>query len=136
MNLTRLALATVAALVVLLVLNMFVFPLVFPSGVASKFANTRAEPLVFLHLAALVATAALLTVLCALTRPAESRLGAAGVGAVAGLLSSLPSALHTHAMAHLQASAEVAAVLWTTVSWSVAAAVAHWTYRRGSVRGA
>jgi hypothetical protein len=136
MNLARLVLPAVASLLVLLVLNLFVFPLVFPSGVASKLANTRSEPLVFLHLAALVATAALLTVLCALTRPAESSLGGAGVGAVAGLLAALPSALHTHALAHLQTSAEVAPVIWTTVTWTLAATVAHWAYRWRSIRGA
>ncbi len=116
-------------LLVLLALNMFVFPLVFPSGVASKFANSRSEPLVFLHLAAFVVTAALLTVLTALMRPASSSLGAAGFGAVAGLLASLPSALHTLALTHLAVSAEVASVFWTTATWSVATAVAYWVYR-------
>ncbi|MBI2841539.1 MAG: hypothetical protein HYX75_24750 [Acidobacteria bacterium] len=137
MNVARLVMAAIAALVVLLVLNMFVFPFVFPTGVSSKFVNTRSEPLLFLHLAALVATAVLLTMLCVLTRPAGTSLGAAGIGAVAGLLSSLPSSLHTHAMAHIQTSAEAAAVIWTTVTWSVAGAAAHWVYRwRGVRRGA
>lgn len=135
MSFPRFLLATIAALMVLLALNMFVFPLVFPSGIASKFANMRSEPLVVLHFAALAATALLLTVLSVLMRPVTSSLGAAGVGAIAGLLASLPSALHTHALVDLAVSAELPPVIWTTVTWSVAAAVANVVYRWRSVRG-
>lgn len=101
MNITRYVWATVVSLVVLLLLNMFVFPLICSNGVASKFANARPAPLVALHLAAFLATAALLTALCAVPRVAESSLTAAGLGAVAGLLAALPSSFHTVAMAEL-----------------------------------
>jgi hypothetical protein len=128
MNIARYVWATVASLVLLLLLNMFVFPLIFPSGVASKFANARPTPLVALHLAAFLATAALLTALCAVPRIAESSLVAAGLGAIAGLLAALPSSLHTVAMTHVPPSAEATAVLWTTISWALAAGVAHAAY--------
>lgn len=127
-NIARFIGATVAALVLLLLLNMFVFSLIFPDGVASKFANARPMPLIKLHLAAFLATAALLTTLCAVARVAGSSLAAAGIGALAGLLAALPSTLHTNAMAHVPISGEVAAVLWTTISWAMAATVAHVTY--------
>jgi hypothetical protein len=120
--------ASVASLVVLLLLNMFVFPLVFPVGVASKFANARPAPLVALHLAAFIATAVLLTALCAVPRKPRSTLAAAGIGAMAGLLAALPSALHTGALARLPISGEISAVLWTTFTWTLAAGVAHATY--------
>jgi hypothetical protein len=136
MNIVRFTVASVAALLALLALNMFVFPLIFPSGVAAKFANTRSEPLVLLHLAAFVATAVLLTLLGAVVRPAASISGAASVGAIAGLLAALPSTLHTQALARVTVSAEVAAVMWTTITWSLAAAVAHWVYHRHGVSGA
>ena len=120
--------AAVASLVVLFLLNMLVFPLIFPGGVASKFANVRATHLVALHLAALLATAVLLTALCAVPRLVGSSLAAEGIGALAGLLAALPSTLHTNAMAHVSVLGEVRAVVWTTVSWAVAAGVAHAAY--------
>jgi len=39
-------------------------------------------------------------------------------------------------MADLQGSTKIPSVIWTTVSWSIAATVAHWAFRRGSVRKA
>lgn len=125
MSVFRFLSATVASLVVLLLLNMLVFPLIFPGGVGSKFAGTRPTPLVALHLLAFLATAILLTALCAVPRVVASSLAAAGIGALAGLLAALPSTLHTNAMAHVPVSGEVRAGLWTTVSWAVAAGAAH-----------
>ncbi len=133
MNIARFARAALASLLVLLLLNMFVFPLIFPGGVASKFANMRPTPLVGLHLAAFLATAALLTALCAVPRGAGSSLAAAGIGALAGLLAALPSALHTSALARPPISGEISAVLWTTITWALAAGIAHaayWWHRR------
>jgi hypothetical protein len=128
MNIARFLGAAFASFVVLLSVNMFVFPLIFPGGVASKFANTRPSPLVALHLAAFLATAVLLTALCAVPRLAGSTLAAAGIGAMAGLLAALPSALHTNAMATLPISGEIAAILWTTITWAIAAGLAHTAY--------
>jgi hypothetical protein len=82
-NIARFLGATVAALIVLLLLNMFVFPLIFPTGVTSRFANMRPTPLVALHLAAFLITAVLLTALCAVPRRVGSSLAAAGIGATA-----------------------------------------------------
>jgi hypothetical protein len=127
-NIARFVGASVASLVVLLLLNMFVFRLVFPGGVASKFANARPTPLVALHLAAFIATAVLLTALCTVPRGPRSTLAAAGIGAMAGLLAALPSALHTGALARLPVSGEVSAVLWTTITWALAAGAAHAAY--------
>ena len=127
-NIARFIGAAVAALVLLLLLNMFVFPLIFPGGVATKFANARPTPLITLHLAAFLATSVLLTALCTVARVAGTSLAAAGIGALAGLLAALPSTLHTNAMAHVSVSGEVAAVLWTTISWGLAAGVAHVAY--------
>lgn len=59
MILCRFVGAAGVALLVLLLLNTLVFPLVFPRGVAQKFADTRATPMVALHLAALLTTASL-----------------------------------------------------------------------------
>lgn len=135
LNLARFALAAFAALVVLLALNMFVFPLVFPAGVASKFVNMRSESIVVLHIAAFVANAVLLTLLVVLMRSGTPGWHAVGVGGLAGLLASLPSAFHTQALADLSVSAEVVPVIWTTVTWSVATVVADWAFRWRKVRG-
>lgn len=94
----------------------------------------RAEPIIALHFAALVATAVLLTVVTVILRPGTSSLGATGAGGVAGLLASLQTALHTHALADVTVSAGIPPVIWTTVTWSMAATAAHWVYRWRSVR--
>jgi hypothetical protein len=47
---------------------------------------------------------------------------------MAGLLAALPSALHTNAMASLPVSGEIAAILWTTITWAIAAGLAHTAY--------
>ncbi len=129
MKITHFAGASVASLVTLLLLNMFVFPLFFPGGVATKFANVRPEPLLELHLAAFVSTAILLTAICAVSRRVDSIAAAAGIGALVGVLASLPSSLHTVALTIQPISSEITAILWTTVTWAVAAGVAHRAYR-------
>jgi hypothetical protein len=128
MNIARFLGASLSALAVLLLLNMFVFPFIFPSGVASKFSNTRPQPLVALHFAAFITTALLLTALCVVTRGPGSTLAAAGIGALAGLLTSLPSAFHTNALSHQPLAGEVSAVLWTTITWALATGAAHVAY--------
>jgi hypothetical protein len=125
----RFLLATFASTVTLLLVNMFLFPIVFPHGVAPKFANMRSEPILALHLVALVATAALLTLVNIIVRPNTSSFVALGIGAVAGLLASLPTELHTYALAEVKLSAEVVAVIWTTLTWSLASLAAHSTLR-------
>lgn len=110
--------ASALALAVLLIVNMFVFPLVFGSGVPLPYSNLRAEPLFLYHAIALLATALLLVAIC-LQAPGSAQ-GAATTAAFAGLLASLPSALHTYAMVDIPIASQVAPIAWTVFTWGIA----------------
>ncbi len=121
-------LASVAATVVLLLVNLFVFPLVFGSGMPVPYANLRAEPQLALHAVALLVTGGLLSAICG---RGPAGIGPASVtGALCGLLASLPSGLHTLAMVDLAATAQIAPILWTTVTWGLAGSTAGAVYGR------
>lgn len=110
--------ACLAALVVLLLVNLFVFPLVFGSGVPLPFTGLRSEPLYAVHGAALVLTAVLLVAICAnaAATPQKAMLSSA----FAGLAASLPGALHTYAMVDLPLGSQIAPIAWTVFTWTMA----------------
>ena len=114
----KFGLASLVALVVLLVVNLFVFPLVFGSGVPLPFSGLRAEPLYLAHGIALALTALLLVAICANSAgtPQKAMLSSA----FAGLLASLPSALHTFAMVDIPIGTQIAPIAWTVFTWTMA----------------
>ena len=113
-----LAAATVA-FVMLLLVNAFVFPLVFGGGVALPYANLRAEPLFGFNIAAFAVTALLLAVICR-QASATTASGASTLCALCGLLTSLPSALHTLSMVDIEPALQIAPVAWTVFTWGIA----------------
>lgn len=123
-------LASLAAAVVLLVVNVFVFPLVFGSGAPVPYANLRAEPQYAYNLAALLVTAVLLAVVCG--RGPRTIVAASTTGALCGLLAALPSSLHMLSFVDVSPAAQIAPVLWTTVSWGFAGSTIGAVYGRGA----
>jgi hypothetical protein len=114
----KFGLASLVALIVLLVVNLFVFPLVFGSGVPLPYSGLREEPLYLAHGIALALTAVLLVAVCANSAgtPQKAMLSAA----FAGLLASLPSALHTFAMVDISIGTQIAPIAWTVFTWTMA----------------
>lgn len=111
-------LASLAAAVVLLIVNLFVFPLVFGSGAPVPYANLRAEPQYAYNLVALLATAVLLAVICG---RGPRGIGAASLtGALCGLLAALPSSMHLLSFVDMSPAAQIAPVAWTTATWGFA----------------
>ena len=110
--------ACLAALFVLLLVNLFVFPLVFGSGVPLPFTGLRSEPIYLVHGLAIVVTAILLVAICANAAgtPQKAMLSAA----FAGLLASLPGALHTFAMVDISLGSQIAPIAWTVFTWTMA----------------
>ncbi|MGH7865143.1 MAG: hypothetical protein ACREQB_09140 [Candidatus Binataceae bacterium] len=108
---------------VLLVLNAFVFPLVFPAGPPAPYENARSSPLYTVHTLALVTTALLITLLFAVAHPAR-RTWVDGLkfGALLGLVVSLPSGMHTYAMVDMSYRDAITPILWTVVTWAAAGA--------------
>ena len=115
---------TVSALVVfvyLIIVNAFVFPVVFADGLAEKFLNARDESLPLFHLLAFAATAVLLTILVdKLGRGRQSLTAGLFAGGWLGLLVALPEHLHLYAMVDATALQQFIPVVWTVVTWSLA----------------
>ena len=113
-----LLIGSVAALVVLLVTNMFVFPLVFGSGAPLPYTGLRDQPLFQYHALALLLTAILLAAIC--QRGAPTVKDATTIAVLAGLIASLPSALHTYAMVDIAIGTQIAPIAWTVFTWGFA----------------
>jgi hypothetical protein len=63
MNTKWLTITSIVVFIYLIIVNVFIFPAVFPGGLAEKFTNTRTESLPLFHALAFAATAAILTIL-------------------------------------------------------------------------
>lgn len=118
----KLLLASFAATAVLLLVNLFVFPLVFGDGMPVPFSNLRAEPQFAYNAVALLVTGVLLAEIC---RRTSQTIGDASVtGVLCGLLASVPSGLHMLGMVDVAATSQIAPVLWTAATWGFAASTA------------
>ncbi len=128
----RLAAATAAVFVYLVLVNAVLFPIVFAEGLAEEFANPRQEPWNLFHLLAFAATAILLTWLVArMSRDRLSLREGAKAGALLGLLVSLPEHLHLYAMVDASALRQFVPVLWILATWGVAGLVVALVLRPG-----
>ena len=122
--------ASLAAAGVLLLVNLFVFPLVFGAGVPVPYAGLRAEPQYAWGLVALLVTATLLAVICG--RGERTIAAASLTSALAGLLASLPSALHLLSLVEVTPGSQIAPVLWTAVTWGFAGSTIGAVYGRAA----
>lgn len=107
--------------VYLILVNAFLFPLVFPDGLAEKFTNARSQNLSLFHLLAFATTAILLTILVdkLVTGPGARSKGALA-GILLGLFVALPEHLHLYAMLDVTAIRQFIPVLWIICTWGVA----------------
>lgn len=121
----QLAIATVLVFIYLIVINAFVFPFVFPDGLAEKFINMRADALPLYHVLAFAATAFLLTVLVGMlvARTGSKRDGLIA-GALLGLLVALPEHLHLYAMIDVGVVKQFIPVVWIVITWGIAGVLA------------
>lgn len=116
-----LAISVLVVFVYLVVVNAFLFPMVFPDGLAEKFLNSRVENLPLFHLLAFAATALILTIIVdKLGRGRHSMTTGLAAGAWLGLLVALPEHLHLFAMVDATALEQVIPVVWTVITWSLA----------------
>ena len=130
MNLKWLTLSAIAVFIYLIVVNAFLFPIVFADGLAEKFLNARPETLPLFHLLAFAATAVLLTVLVEkLAATRRPRIDGSISGILLGLLVALPEHLHLYAMIEATAVNQFIPVLWTISTWGLAGLIV------GTIRG-
>ena len=121
MNMKWLTISAFVVFVYLIIVNAFVFPIVFADGLAEKFLNARDENLPLFHLLAFAATAVLLTILVdKLGRGRQSLTTGLVSGGWLGLLVALPEHLHLFAMVDATALRQFIPVVWTVVTWSLA----------------
>ncbi len=121
MNAKWLTLTAIVVLIYLIAVNAFIFPAVFPDGLAEKFANSRAENLPLFHLLAFAATAVLLTILVdKLGTGRHSTSQGLTAGIWLGLLVALPEHLHLYAMVDATALRQFIPVVWTVATWGLA----------------
>lgn len=115
------SIAAFAVFIYLIIVNAFVFPIIFADGLAEKFTNARYENLPLFHLLAFAVTSLLLTILVDKLAPRQQP-GIDGLfaGGLLGLLVALPEHLHLYAMTDATAVAQLIPVVWTLVTWSVA----------------
>ena len=115
------AVSVVVVFVYLVIINAFVFPMIFPDGPAEKFANAREDTLPLFHLLAFAATAILLTIVVdKLADYDRSIIDGTLAGCLLGLLVALPEHLHLHAMVEATPARQFVPVVWTMTTWAVA----------------
>ena len=121
---------TLVTTVLLVVINAVLFPLVFPHGLAEKFVNAREPQLAAYHVAAFALTGGLLSTIVAFSDTTGAR-DTLMLGAILGLLVSLPARLHLYAMTTAPAAEQVLPVVWTVCSWALVVGAAGWIVARG-----
>lgn len=116
-----LTLTALMTFVYLIAVNGLVFPLIFPDGLAEKFANARPVERPLYHLLAFAATAILLTLLVErLATGSRPVVGGLLAGVLLGLLVALPEHLHLYAMTEAPASRQFIPVAWIAATWGLA----------------
>jgi hypothetical protein len=121
MNTKWLTITSIVVFIYLIIVNAFIFPAVFPDGLAEKFTNTRTESLPLFHVLAFAATAAILTILVdKLGRGHHSASQGLIASAWLGLLVALPEHLHLYAMVDVAAVPQFIPVIWTVATWGLA----------------
>ena len=118
-----------AGLAALLVPNMLLFPIVFGDGVPLPYSGLRSEPLLMFNFVALCFTVALIEGLCVVTSSTVIT-RAALVGALSGLLASVPTAFHTYSAVDIDAMSQVAPIVWTAATWAACGAAIAYVARQ------
>jgi hypothetical protein len=120
-KLARFSLAALAAMAFLLVVNVFLYPVVFPAGPPEIFRYEREEPLALYHVLSMLATSILLAYLFPIGYRGRTP-WAEGLrfGMLMGLLVKLPWSLYAYAVADLVFAGLLTSLLWTVITYGVA----------------
>ena len=121
MKIARFALAALAAMAFLLVVNVLLYPVVFPGGPPQLYQYERAEPLALYHLLAMLVTSLILAYVFPLGYRGKTP-WAEGLrfGMLMGVLVSLPAALNIYAMTDIEFAGLLTVVLWSVITLGVA----------------
>ena len=121
MKITRFALAALAAMAFLLVVNVALYPVVFPAGPPQLYQYERAEPLALYHVLAMFVVSLILAYVFPLGYRGKTP-WAEGLrfGMLMGVLISLPASLNIYAMTNIEFAGLLTVVLWSVITHGVA----------------
>jgi hypothetical protein len=121
LKITRFALAALAAMAFLLVVNVALYPVVFPAGPPQLYQYERAEPLALYHVLAMFVVSLLLAYVFPLGYRGKTP-WAEGLrfGMLMGVLISLPASLNIYAMTNIKFAGLLTVVLWSVITHGVA----------------
>ena len=121
MKLARFPLAALAAMAFLLVVNVVVYPIVFPNGPPEVYRYERTDPIALYHVLALLVTSILLAYIFPIGYRGRTP-WAEGLrfGMLMGVLVGLPWSLNAYAITETQFSSLLTAVLWLVITYGVA----------------
>jgi hypothetical protein len=123
-KLARLPLAALAAMAFLLVVNVVVYPVVFPGGPPEMYRYERNQPLALYHVLALLATAILLAYIFPIGyRGRKPWAEGLRFGMLMGVLVKLPWSLNTYSITDTGFSGLLTAVLWAVITYGIAGAL-------------
>lgn len=124
MKLARFSLAALAAMAFLLVVNVVLYPYVFPSDPSGLYRNQRADPLALYHVLSMLVTSILLAYVFPIGYRGRTP-WAEGLrfGMLMGVLIGLPWSLHVYAITDTAFAGLLTHVLWTVITYGVAGGV-------------
>ncbi len=122
--LARFPLAALAAMTFLLVVNVVLYPIVFPSGPTEIYRYERTDPLALYHVLALLAVSILLAYVFPLGYRGRTP-WAEGLrfGMLMGVFVRLPWSLQVYSVSDTEFSGLLTALLWTVITYGIAGAL-------------
>jgi hypothetical protein len=124
LKIARFALAALAAMAFLLVVNVVLYPIVFPAGPPQIYQYERAEPLALYHVLAMLVTSLILAYVFPLGYRGKIPWSEGlRFGMLMGVLVSLPASINIYAMTDIEFAGLLTAVLWSVITHGVAGAL-------------
>jgi len=123
-KLARFSLAALAAMAFLLVVNVALYPLVFPASHSGLYGQERTDPLALYHVLSMLATSILLAYLFPIGYRGRTP-WAEGLrfGMLMGVLVRLPWSLHVYSVVDMEFAGLLTHLLWTVITYGVAGAL-------------
>jgi hypothetical protein len=120
-KLARFPLAAMAAMAFLLVVNVVLYPIVFPNGPPEIYQYERSDPIALYHVLAMFVTSLLLAYVFPIGyRGRTPWVEGLRFGMLMGVLISLPWALNTYSITDTEFAGLLTTVLWKVITYGVA----------------
>ena len=124
MKLARFPLAALAAMAFLLVVNVVLYPIVFPNAPPEIYRYERTDPLALYHILAMLATSILLAYIFPIGYRGKTP-WAEGLrfGMLMGVLVGLPWSLNAYSISDTEFSSLLTPVFWMVITYGIAGGI-------------